>query len=92
MVRTAAGWRLIWARAPQAQAYPDRLIKVIVPFVPGSPVDAAARVITQQMLGGRIDINMAPTANLLALIQDGKGGRSPSPVRSAARISPTCRP
>jgi tripartite-type tricarboxylate transporter receptor subunit TctC len=31
-----------------AQSYPDRVIKVIVPFVPGSPVDAAARVITQQ--------------------------------------------
>jgi tripartite-type tricarboxylate transporter receptor subunit TctC len=30
-----------------AQVYPERLIKVIVPFVPGSPVDAAARVITQ---------------------------------------------
>ena len=33
----------------QAQVYPDRLIKVIVPFVPGSPVDAAARVITQHI-------------------------------------------
>jgi len=35
-----------WSSA-SAQVYPDRLIKVIVPFVPGSPVDAAARVITQ---------------------------------------------
>ena len=35
--------------AAQAQVYPDRLIKVIVPFVPGSPVDAAARVITQHI-------------------------------------------
>ena len=31
--------------AAQAQVYPDRLIKVIVPFVPGSPVDAAAKVL-----------------------------------------------
>ena len=36
-------------RGTQAQDYPDRLIKVIVPFVPGSPVDAAARVITQHL-------------------------------------------
>jgi tripartite-type tricarboxylate transporter receptor subunit TctC len=35
--------------AASAQVYPDRLIKVIVPFVPGSPVDAAARVITQHI-------------------------------------------
>ncbi len=40
------GLGLGWGAA-SAQVYPDRLIKVIVPFVPGSPVDAAARVITQ---------------------------------------------
>ena len=28
-------------RAAHAETYPDRVIKVIVPFVPGSPVDAA---------------------------------------------------
>jgi tripartite-type tricarboxylate transporter receptor subunit TctC len=32
-----------------AQTYPDHAIKVIVPFTPGSPVDAAARVLVQQM-------------------------------------------
>jgi tripartite-type tricarboxylate transporter receptor subunit TctC len=35
--------------AAQAQNYPVQTIKVIVPFVPGSPVDAAARVITQHI-------------------------------------------
>ena len=29
----------------QAQQYPDRVIKLVVPFVPGSPVDVLARVI-----------------------------------------------
>jgi tripartite-type tricarboxylate transporter receptor subunit TctC len=38
------GWGVAFA-----QVYPDRLIKVIVPFVPGSPVDAAARAITQHI-------------------------------------------
>ena len=28
----------------QAQQYPDRVIKLVVPFVPGSPVDVLARV------------------------------------------------
>ena len=46
-----------------AQVYPDRLIKVIVPFVPGSPVDAAARVITQHLqirLGQNVIIENRP--------------------------------
>jgi tripartite-type tricarboxylate transporter receptor subunit TctC len=28
------------------KAYPDRPIKLIVPFVPGSPVDVLARVVS----------------------------------------------
>src|SRR5262249_15671965 len=38
----------LWFSSAVAQTYPDHVIKVIVPFVPGSPVDTAARVITQQ--------------------------------------------
>jgi tripartite-type tricarboxylate transporter receptor subunit TctC len=33
----------------RAQTYPSRVIKIIVPFTPGSPVDAAARVLIQQL-------------------------------------------
>jgi tripartite-type tricarboxylate transporter receptor subunit TctC len=33
----------------RAQAYPSRSLRVIVPFTPGSPVDAAARVVTQYL-------------------------------------------
>ena len=50
------GLGLGWGVA-SAQVYPDRLIKVIVPFVPGSPVDAAARVITQH-IQSRLGQNM----------------------------------
>jgi tripartite-type tricarboxylate transporter receptor subunit TctC len=32
-----------------AQAYPDKTIKFIVPYTPGSPVDAGARVIAQDL-------------------------------------------
>ena len=37
-------------RTAEAQSsYPDRLIKVIVPFAPGGPVDIVARLITPQL-------------------------------------------
>jgi tripartite-type tricarboxylate transporter receptor subunit TctC len=35
--------------AAEAQTYPNKVIKVIVPFTPGSPVDAIARVVTQHL-------------------------------------------
>jgi len=46
----AAAIAVVAGIAPaQAQQYPDRPIKLVVPFVPGSPVDVLARVISQQM-------------------------------------------
>ena len=38
-----------WPLTASAQTYPNRIIKIIVPFTPGSPVDAAARVLTQHL-------------------------------------------
>jgi tripartite-type tricarboxylate transporter receptor subunit TctC len=32
-----------------AQSYPDRLIKIVVPYPPGGPADVAARLVTQPM-------------------------------------------
>jgi tripartite-type tricarboxylate transporter receptor subunit TctC len=32
-----------------AQNYPDHLIKIIVPFAPGGPVDVVARLAAQRM-------------------------------------------
>ena len=55
LVPTAAG----------AQAYPERVVKVIVPFTPGSPVDAAARVVVQHLqtrLGQSVIIENRPGA------------------------------
>jgi tripartite-type tricarboxylate transporter receptor subunit TctC len=37
----------------QAQTYPDKPIKLVVPFVPGSPVDVLGRVVSQP-LGARL--------------------------------------
>jgi tripartite-type tricarboxylate transporter receptor subunit TctC len=42
-----------------AQTYPDRLIRMIVPFPPGGPVDTVARIVTQglpQILGQTVII------------------------------------
>jgi len=48
-----------------AQTYPTKTIKMIVPFTPGSPVDASARVIVQHMqarLGQSIVVENRPGA------------------------------
>jgi tripartite-type tricarboxylate transporter receptor subunit TctC len=47
----------------EAQTWPDRLIKLVVPFTPGSPVDAAARVVSQHLqarLGQSIVVENRP--------------------------------
>jgi tripartite-type tricarboxylate transporter receptor subunit TctC len=51
--------------AAEAQTYPSRPIKVIVPYTPGSPVDVVARVVTQAVsarLGQSIVIDNKPGA------------------------------
>jgi tripartite-type tricarboxylate transporter receptor subunit TctC len=51
--------------AAQAQNFPDKVIKLIVPYVPGSPVDVLARVISQQVstrLGQNVIIENRPGA------------------------------
>jgi tripartite-type tricarboxylate transporter receptor subunit TctC len=53
------------ATTAKAQPYPDRAIKLVVPFVPGSPVDVLARVVAQQMtvrLGQSVVVENRPGA------------------------------
>ena len=40
-----------------AQNFPDRVIKAVVPYVPGSPVDVLARIVAQH-LGSRLGQNV----------------------------------
>src|SRR5215471_11136758 len=66
-LRLAAGAPALPAilRSARAQTYPSRPIRVIVPYIPGSPVDAAARVIVQQLqsrLGQSILVENRPGA------------------------------
>jgi tripartite-type tricarboxylate transporter receptor subunit TctC len=37
------------AAAASAETYPDRMIKIVVPFTPGGPVDLVARLVAQRM-------------------------------------------
>jgi Tripartite tricarboxylate transporter family receptor len=57
---------LVLGLAPaQAQQYPDWVIKLVVPFVPGSPVDVLGRVVSQQMttrLGQGVVVENRPGA------------------------------
>jgi len=45
----AVGIGLAGASLASAQSYPDRLIKIVVPYPPGGPADVAARLVTQPL-------------------------------------------
>lgn len=62
---------ILWAGATvssgltMAQTYPTRPVRLIVPYTPGSPVDAAARIVTQHVqtrLGQSVVIDNRPGA------------------------------
>ena len=53
------------ARPAAAQAYPSRVIRMICPFTPGSPVDVAARLLAQHLstsLGQQVIVDNRPGA------------------------------
>src|SRR2546423_13252912 len=47
-----AGWALHGVAHAQSQAYPDRPIKVVVPFPAGGPTDGTARIISDRLGAG----------------------------------------
>jgi tripartite-type tricarboxylate transporter receptor subunit TctC len=61
LLATAAGG----ASPAAAQSYPTRVIKMITPFTPGSPVDVAARLLAQHLgaqLGQNVIVDNRPGA------------------------------
>src|ERR1700758_4299046 len=63
------GIGLAGASPASAQSYPDRLIKIVVPYPPGGPADVAARLVTQP-LSARLG------QNVIVENQSGGGGRT----------------
>ena len=62
-----------------AQSYPTQTVKVIVPFVPGGPVDALARVVVQH-LQGRLGQNI--------IIENRSGGGTTIGAKAVATAKP----
>jgi len=51
VILATLAWVAAWVAATPAgaQTYPDRTIKIVVPFTPGGPVDLVARLVAQRM-------------------------------------------
>src|SRR5438552_18320123 len=65
MTRFACLAALLVASAAAAQSYPNRAVKVIVPWTPGQATDIAARVVAQKLpdaLGHAFVIDNKPRA------------------------------
>jgi tripartite-type tricarboxylate transporter receptor subunit TctC len=61
----AAGVAAFLVNSASAQTYPNKLIKLIVPFPPGGPIDTMARLTAQQMarkLGQQVIVENRPGA------------------------------
>lgn len=68
MFRLLAAFLVLWlaAAGAQAQTYPDKPIRIIMPFPPGGPTDVAARLIADQLrqrLGQPVVVESRPGAN-----------------------------
>ncbi|MBV8320576.1 MAG: tripartite tricarboxylate transporter substrate binding protein, partial [Hyphomicrobiales bacterium] len=65
----AVGIGVAGASLASAQSYPDRLIKIVVPYPPAGPADVAARLVTQP-LSARLG------QSVIVENQPGGGGRT----------------
>lgn len=67
------------ASGASAQAYPTRLIKMVVPFPPGGPIDTMGRLMAQ---------HMSASLGQNVIIENRAGGGSSIGVRSVATAEP----
>src|SRR5688572_10237223 len=66
---TIAALAIAWVMPAAAQDYPSRVIRVIVPFTPGSPNDVIARLIAQNVatrLGQSVVVDNRPGAGTIS--------------------------
>src|SRR3954467_13875923 len=66
-------------QAALAQSYPSRVIKLVVPFTPGSPNDVMARLLTQ---------HLAPRLARPFVIKNRPGGGTTIGTKAAALAEP----
>lgn len=65
LLSSAAAFALGAATAARAQSYPDKPIKLIIPFPPGGPIDTSARLLAQHLsanIGQSVIIENRPGA------------------------------
>jgi tripartite-type tricarboxylate transporter receptor subunit TctC len=74
-----AGVAWLGAASAMAQNYPDRLIKIIVPFAPGGPVDVVARLVAQRM---------SPILGQNVIIENRAGGGGVIGAKAVANAEP----
>ena len=67
------------ARPVRAETYPDRMIKIVVPFTPGGPVDLVARLVAQRM---------APALGQSVVIENRPGGAGLIGVKTVVNAAP----
>jgi len=67
------------AASASAETYPDRMIKIVVPFTPGGPVDLVARLVAQRM---------APALGQSVIIENRPGGGGLIAVKTVANAEP----
>jgi tripartite-type tricarboxylate transporter receptor subunit TctC len=67
------------SRGALAQSYPSRVVKMIVPFTPGSPNDVMARLLTQ---------NLSPRLGQAIVIDNKPGGGTSIGTKLAAAAEP----
>src|ERR1700704_652257 len=63
----------------RAQTYPDRMIKFVVPFTPGGPVDLVARLVAQRM---------APALGQSVVVENRPGGAGVIGAKTVAGAEP----
>jgi tripartite-type tricarboxylate transporter receptor subunit TctC len=69
----------IAATSAAAQHYPERLIKIVVPFAPGGPVDVMGRLVAQRM---------APILRQSVIIENRAGGGGVIGAKAVAAAEP----
>jgi tripartite-type tricarboxylate transporter receptor subunit TctC len=66
LAAAAAAGPALWARRACAASYPERTIRIIVPFAPAGPTDIMARILGQNLgdaIGGNVIVENRPGAS-----------------------------